>query len=468
MALVAFSQLGSIFDGDEGMHLVALLLVQHGQQPFVDFYYWHQPLYLYIASAWAAIAGEGWRSARLLSALLTAAATAVIAVLASALHVRNDRVAWGAVAAIFFALNGLVLRWGTMAHNYAPALLFTVLAMAAAIRSVSATDRRAAFGAGLFAGAATATTLLTAPLLAVLLVWMAANNVAGSGRRKLMAAIVAAPVAFLPVALIAWRAPWRTFFGVVVHNTYERVDAADTAAYHRELAGIAIRSPQFWLLIGLSACALAWYRRRSPAKPLLRVVTLSTWLLGTFTVCIVILRSPLHAVYLVVLAPSLALLAAAGAAALIDAIGARGRAGLVAAGIASVFIASQAVSAYRSGALVNEWSRIERFAAEVLGVTPRGATVYSSFSFVYFAARRLPPDGFENPWASEMPFPTQTFEAVSLVPAADITRRIQEGEFDTVLIAHGDPRFDEAALDRRYAHRAELDRYFVLRWGRLR
>src|SRR5688572_15568505 len=59
-ALLTFSQTGVVFDGDEGLHLVAIHLVNAGQRPFADFFYWHEPLYLYLASAWTRIAGEGW------------------------------------------------------------------------------------------------------------------------------------------------------------------------------------------------------------------------------------------------------------------------------------------------------------------------------------------------------------------------------------------------------------------------
>jgi len=170
-ALVGFSQLGAVYDGDEGLHLVAARLVQAGKRPFADFFYWHEPLFLYLAAGWMSLVGGGWRAVHLLSALLTAVSTACMASLAArSLGARNRR-GWPEILApVLFALNVLVLKWGTMAHNYAAALLFIVLSIDAALRTVERPGRLAAFSCGFCAGAATAFTVLTAPLAPVLLV----------------------------------------------------------------------------------------------------------------------------------------------------------------------------------------------------------------------------------------------------------------------------------------------------------
>jgi len=61
--------------------------------------------------------------------------------------------------------------------------------------------------------------------------------------------------------------------------------------------------------------------------------------------------------------------------------------------------------------------------------------------------------------------PDDTFARLELSSAAAIARRVQSGEFDTVLVWRGDPRFPTADLDRLYAQQKDVDRYYVLRWG---
>jgi len=464
-ALVGFSQLGAVYDGDEGLHLVAARLVQAGRRPFADFFYWHEPPFLYLAAGWMTLAGGGWRAVHLLSALLTAVSMACLASLVARSLGASERRAWPAsLAAVLFALNVLVLKWGTMAHNYAAALVFIVLSVDAALRTIERPGRLTAFACAFCAGSATAFTLLTAPLAPVLLVWIAARNATGTLRTKLLAFTAGALVPFLPLALIAWQAPSQTLFGLVTHHLSYRVETAGTLDYQWDVLVSGLLSPQVWVLLALSLCAI-FQTRESAAARERHLVSLCGWLAATLGVFVIGVHPPVHAVYLVVLAPCLAMLATAGTSGLVRRLATRGGERFVIGGVTALFAAGLVVSAYRGRVWVSEWDRIERLAAEVVAVTPESASFYTTFPFVYVAANRLPPPGLENGWASQMTVPDDTFAMLELSSAAAIAARVGRGEFDTVLLWRDDPRFPAADLDRLYAQQKDVDRYFVLRWG---
>jgi hypothetical protein len=470
VGLVAFSQIGGVFDGDEGLHLVAVQLVMRGERPFADFFYWHEPLYLYVAAGWQQLAGRGWRSAHVLSSLFTAGATAIVATIAArACASSPGGSSWGALAAVFFALNVLVLKWGTMAHNYAPTLLFMALAMAAALRADERRGTGAVATSGFCAGTATALTLLVAPLAPVLLLWIARRSPTSVRPATAAVFVLATLVPFAPLVALALQAPEQTWFALVLHHTSYRVQPLDPADVQWSLLVDALRSPQAWLLAGLSGVAvLRRNHLRSSDQARRRTVSLSGWLLIALAPFVTLIHPPVHAVYLVVVAPCVAILAAVGTSILVADIRNHTWRGLTTAGVAAVFVAGLMVSIYRDRLWVSEWARIERFAAEVVKVTPPDASFYTSFPFVYVAADHPPPNGLENGWASQMAVPDATFAMLDLASAASITDRVRRGDFDTVLLWRDDPRYPAEELDRLYASSAALDRYFVLRWERRR
>ena len=101
-------------------------------------------------------------------------------------------------------------------------------------------------------------------------------------------------------------------------------------------------------------------------------------------------------------------------------------------------------------------------------MTPRDARFYTSYAFVYFAARRLPPPGLENGWASLMALPGDRFETLRVLPASAVVEQVRAGGFETTLLWRDDPRFAGAGLNQVYRAERDLDRYFVLRWGPVR
>jgi hypothetical protein len=121
--LVAFR----FVDGDEGVYAYAARLARHGDVPYRDFFYEQMPLLPYVYGGWTAAAGESWFSVRVLSALLAAAAGAVLY-----LHVlrRHGSRPLAAASLGLYALSALVLGYFSIVKTFALATLLLLGALA--------------------------------------------------------------------------------------------------------------------------------------------------------------------------------------------------------------------------------------------------------------------------------------------------------------------------------------------------
>ena len=108
------------FYGDEGFHLLAARLVNAGRRVYLDFFYPHALLYVYISAAWMRVVGDSRRSGHAFSALLTSGGTALVAWY---VFTRSPGSRWrlanAASAALLMGLNILVLWYGTSAKPMA-------------------------------------------------------------------------------------------------------------------------------------------------------------------------------------------------------------------------------------------------------------------------------------------------------------------------------------------------------------
>src|SRR5690349_15916726 len=77
--LILYSQTRA-YTGDEGFHLLAAMLIRRGMTPWIDFCFPQAPLGAYWNAAWMSLLGETWRVPHLISAILTSAASALLAI----------------------------------------------------------------------------------------------------------------------------------------------------------------------------------------------------------------------------------------------------------------------------------------------------------------------------------------------------------------------------------------------------
>ena len=167
--LVVYSQTLA-FAWDEGYHLLAAQLIKSGKQPYLDFCFPQTPLNAYWNALWMAVFGESWRTAHAVAAVATAGAILLTAhFLLTRFPLPGWRLAAALAAALIVGQNHIVLYFGTIGQAYGLCLFLTVAAFRL---SISAVDRKGLLLpglAGFLAGAAAASSLLTAPVAPVLL-----------------------------------------------------------------------------------------------------------------------------------------------------------------------------------------------------------------------------------------------------------------------------------------------------------
>ena len=100
---------------DEGFYMLASELVSQGATPYLDFFYPQMPLLPYVYGAWMKFFGFSWVSARLFSALLTAAIGTLIYVLVR----EKSSPAFGALSVLLFASCCFVFPWFLTVQTYA-------------------------------------------------------------------------------------------------------------------------------------------------------------------------------------------------------------------------------------------------------------------------------------------------------------------------------------------------------------
>jgi hypothetical protein len=107
------------------------------------------------------------------------------------------------------------------------------------------------------------------------------------------------------------------------------------------------------------------------------------------------------------------------------------------------------------------WREIEEVARQVDRVTPPEARVYTGEA-VFFASRRLPPQGMENIVVRSLELPPERAASVRVVTASQIQERLRAGRFATIAAISTDPAVLDSEVARLYAGRLELHGFTIL------
>lgn len=460
--LVAFSQIAA-FQKDEGFHLLAAQLVNAGRKPYLDFFYQHTPLYIYLAGGWMKLFGESWRTAHVMSALLTGGYILLVGqFVRSRLGETDWRLAGGTAAGVLAGLHVSVIRFATIGHPYGLLLFAEVAAFRAALRSAQSDRGSAAFWAGLFAGAGPASSLLSAPAAPIFLLWILRHSQPGTRVRKGAWFLAGGVVPFTPLLWLAAKAPRQLYLDVVqFHLRYRMLDLS--YAPHRDLR-IAINwltSSQGMCLAVLAAAGLVYLAIEKPWAAAQRAeFQLAGWLAAGLGMYLVTARPTLFE-YFVLVVPFLSILAVLGIRAISVAISIPARPGWLVVGILLVFAFPPARWLYESSRTsLYGWREMEQVANKVSRVTPPGAWIWAE-PVIYFASRRLPPPGMENDFAAA-PNALAGFGAVlHPIPRPQIDNWLVTGRFATVVMPIEDPRAQSPWLYRLYSHREQAADYYV-------
>ncbi|MBI2217421.1 MAG: glycosyltransferase family 39 protein [Candidatus Rokubacteria bacterium] len=230
-----------LVDADEGVYLINARMVLEGQLPFHDFHYPQMFLLPYLYAGWMGVAGIGWYSARVFSALL-----AVGLGWALYRHVAwlGGRRTWGAIAALVFVTSSLAFAWLPLVKTYAFGTLALFLAYGVTCRGP---ERWRWTLAGALVGLAIDTRLYVVAVVPVLALaaWRqpappgpAVSNRVGSPRMRTLGHFsLGLALALLPNLLFILPDPETFFFNVVGHHAI-RSDAGLVGAIPQKIAAL--------------------------------------------------------------------------------------------------------------------------------------------------------------------------------------------------------------------------------------
>src|ERR1700686_2882628 len=161
------------FAWDEGFHLESAQLIALGRRPYLDFCLAQTPLNAYWNSLWLRLFHNSWHAVHAVAALLT---TAAVILAADFLRTRFRIPGWK-LASVLVVLslaggNQMVVEFGVVGQAYGLALFLIVAAFRSAVLAVERGSALLSGLAGFLSAAAAGSTLLTAPVAPVLLLWI--------------------------------------------------------------------------------------------------------------------------------------------------------------------------------------------------------------------------------------------------------------------------------------------------------
>jgi hypothetical protein len=434
--LIVYSQTQA-FVWDEGFHLIAASLIAAGKLPYIDFCFPQTPLNAYWNALLIRIFGQNWQMPHLFAALFIVAAMALAAeFMLSHFPVRRWSLACAACASVFIGLNTVVVQFGPIAQAYAICLFFGMAAFRAAVAAVGRARPMLAMSGGLMAGAAAASSLLTAPLLPVLLFWIWRYNRAGNRWTKGAAFVCGTAIPFAPVAWLFFKGPRQTFFNIAQYQAmYRRVDWPGATLHDATTLSSWATSTQALTMILLAAAALWFVYKRSDKdenwNPVNRAeFYLAGWLTTALTLFIAIAH-PTFEQYFVVMIPFAAILAAAGLWSIGSKLAGENRPWAPATLAITLTALALGQTQLAGIGTMTTWGDYHEISQKVAAVTPPGARLYAD-EVVYFDLRRTPPEGMEFSYSHKLDLPHEQEALFHLVSERELKEQFQKGQFDTV------------------------------------
>ncbi len=461
--LLVYSQTMS-FVWDEGFHLLAAQLIDDGKAPYLDFCFPQTPLNAYWNAAWLDIFGQGWRITHVVAALLISGSVYLTAEFVfTRFPIPHWRLACAIVTACFVGLNTVVMQFGTSAQAYGAGLFLTVAAFHCALLAVGQKGRAWALATGLFAGAAAGSSLLTAPVIPVLLLWMLIYD--RSGKRWIKAAIfvLGTLIPFVPVFYLFAEAPRQTFFNVFQYQAlYRRVKWTGATAHDVDVLSAWLDSGQALLMGSLAIAGILYVARKTHWDRIRRgEFYLSGWLALALTAYIAIAH-PTFSRYFIFVVPFASVLAAPGlyfAASRLGSPDRPFRPALIVAGVV-VLALGRALFGDRDAV---RWSEYEQIARKIDQITPSGGSLYADEQ-VYFLTRRPPPAGMEFSYSHALELPAAQEKLLHVVSQKKLNAQVKAGKFDTVESCNDD-RIDEMNLPSVFTHKADIGDCSIF-WGK--
>jgi hypothetical protein len=449
VALLIYSQTAA-FAWDEGFHLLAGQLILKGKKPYADFLFAQPPLNALWNAAIIRVFGNSWRWPHAASALETlGAVTLMTDYVARRFPALEWRIPLAAMTAVVFGFNTAVFGYGPLAQPYGLCLLFTVAAFRLAVtQSVKAAP---ALASGIASGAACAASLLTAPVLPVLAVWIGWNS---RGWRRPLAFMAGALAGLSPLIAALARWPRQTFFGVIAFHLFHRQTQWENWPSHD--AGVLtawLGSAQTFTLIVLAVVGAVSLRRcawERSVKAEFGLVVAVAGALCLFLAC----GHPTFNQYFLLAVPFASVLAAAGLYALARSHSPPWAAALVIC-VTAAGLARSLIDDRDSGT----WADFPPIVKAVEAVTPNGASLYADEQ-VYFLSGYAPPSGMEWTSGHKIEMPLANAKGLHLIPQSELDRLVG-GRFFATIETCEEVDVDRLRIDAIYANKKRVGDCFV-------
>jgi hypothetical protein len=439
------------FSWDESYHLLASQLIDAGRRPYIDFCFPQAPLNAYWDAGWMRILGQSWRVTHAIAALLTIGA---VVLMADFVYRRFAVPSWPLAVGITAGLNPLVFRYGSLALGYGMCLFSLAAAFRIAARSVHRSSPLLPAAAGLCAGIASGSSLLSAAAAPVFVTWLLFYNRAGSRSKKLFAFAIGAAIPFAPVCWLFWQGPRQTWFNLIqYHLFFRRLYWPSATRHDLEVITSWISSGPAILTGALAAIGYVFVRRSNWPRTLKAEFYLCAWLTAALSIE-AFTTHPTFPRYFVLSLPFVAILGAAGIYSL-----AGDRRVWPALLLAALLALGLGRSLYGRSA-ETDWRVYEQRARKVDEVTPRSALLLADEP-IYFLTRRTPPPGFELYYTHKINLPAPDRALFHIITDEEIKRQKEAGMFATAYSCDEDDVNEMGKLYKQYVRLGECE---VL-WG---
>jgi hypothetical protein len=333
-----------------------------------------------------------------------------------------------------------------------------LFALVSAFRiSIGAVDRRGPLLpalAGLFAGVAAGSSLLSAAATPVLLVWMLFYNRAGSRWTKLIAFGIGTAVPFAPVFWLFSLGPKQTWFNLIqYHAFFRKLYWPDTTSHDLEILTSWIDSGQGLVLGLLAVSGLIFIARRSQWPGELKAeFYLSAWLAAALSIEVG-RAHPTFSRYFILTVPFLAVLAVAGLYAATSRVLEPDHLRWPVLLVSALVVLGLGKALYERRHY--KWGVYQRLADKVEQVTPRGARIFANES-IYFLTKRTPPSGLELSYTHLVHLPPAEAALLHILTDVEVKRLVQMEMFATAMSCDDD-EITEYGLDDLYSQHVVMD-----------
>ena len=452
------------FSWDEGFHLLAAQLILAGKRPYLDFCFPQTPVNAYLTAGWMRLFGDSWRAVHVLSTIWVAAAAFLTGDYIRCRFPAADwRLAGAITAAAAVAMNSQVMLFGTIGQSYAICLFLMVAAFRLAVVAVERPAASRAAATGFMAGAAAASSLLSAPVGPVLFLWIALRNRAGNRWLKLGAFMGGACIAFLPVAWLYRQGPRQTLFNLFLYQFKYRHQWNGANNQDIEALSSWIDSAQGMSLALLALGGLWFLYRLSDWAPEARAEFYLSAALALAVSAELAIAHPTFERYFLIVIPFFVIPAMAGlyvAGTQLSGPGLPYRATSVFIVILSLGLGK---AVYDDSGSYN-WKDVEQIAQKVDQVTPAGGVIWAD-ELIYFLNHRPVPDGMEFAYAHDIEtMPAGQAASLHIITASELRRRTAAGEFKTVAACYDTENSDAAKVPDLYREK-ETVKDCTVYWG---